>query len=382
MPKLRCGAVRTSRWIRLLALLLGLSLLAAACGGDDDDTTTADTSSDGGATGSADGGDSSGDAANFKACQVTDAGGIDDRSFNQNAYDGLVRAEEELGIEIAFLESQGEEDYETNINTFLGQDCDLIVTVGFLLGDATAAAAEANPDQQFAIVDFDFFDADSGEDVTFDNVRELTFATDQAAFLAGYASAAVSETGKLGTFGGINIPTVTIFMDGFLAGANHHNTEKGTAVEVLGWDGSDGLFTGDFENQDNGRNTAQSLLDEGADVVLPVAGPVGLGAAAAVRDAGTGKLVWVDTDGCESAADFCPLFLTSIMKRMDVAVFDTIEGAVNGAFEGGLYTGTLENEGVDIAPFHENESLVPAELQSELDGLRQQIIDGELEVTP
>jgi basic membrane protein A len=382
MPKLRCGAVRTSRWIRLLALLLGLSLLAAACGGDDDDTTTADTSSDGGATGSADGGDSSGDAANFKACQVTDAGGIDDRSFNQNAYDGLVRAEEELGIEIAFLESQGEEDYETNINTFLGQDCDLIVTVGFLLGDATAAAAEANPDQQFAIVDFDFFDADSGEDVTFDNVRELTFATDQAAFLAGYASAAVSETGKLGTFGGINIPTVTIFMDGFLAGANHHNTEKGTAVEVLGWDGSDGLFTGDFENQDNGRNTAQSLLDEGADVVLPVAGPVGLGAAAAVRDAGTGKLVWVDTDGCESAADFCPLFLTSIMKRMDVAVFDTIEGAVNGAFEGGLYTGTLENEGVDIAPFHENESLVPAELQSELDALRQQIIDGELEVTP
>ena len=371
--------MRTSRWTRLFALLLGLALLAAACGDDDDDAATSgdSTEEEGGTTDEGDG-----DGAGFKACQVTDSGGIDDRSFNQTAYDGLVRAEEELGIEIAFLESQGEEDFETNITQFLGQECDLIVTVGFLLGDATATAAEANTDQKFAIVDFDFFDADSGEDVTFDNVRELTFATDEAAFLAGYAAAAMSESAKVGTFGGINIPTVTIFMDGFLAGVNHYNAEKGTAVEVLGWDGSDGLFTGDFENQDNGRNVAQSLLDEGADIVLPVAGPVGLGAAAAIRDAGNSSLVWVDTDGCESAADFCDLFLTSIEKRMDNAVFDTIESVVNDEFEGGIYSGTLENDGVGISPFHEFESSVPAELQGELDALRQQIIDGELEVTP
>ena len=368
--------MRTSRWTRLLGLFLGLALLAAACGEDDDDTEATDD------TAAETGGQGQGDvAADFKACQVTDAGGIDDRSFNQTAYDGLLRAEDELGIEVAVLESQGEEDYETNINTFLGQECDLIVTVGFLLGEATATAAEDNPDQKFAIVDFDFFDEESVEDVTFDNVRELTFATDEAAFLAGYAAAALSESGRVGTFGGINIPTVTIFMDGFLAGVEHHNAEKGTAVEVLGWDGNDGLFTGDFEDQDKGRQTAQSLLDEGADIILPVAGPVGLGAAAAVQDAGNASMVWVDTDGCESAADFCPLFITSIEKRMDNAVFDTIEAAINDEFEGGVYTGTLENDGVGLAPFHEFEDDVPAELQTELDDLREQIIAGDIEVS-
>ena len=123
-------------------------------------------------------------------------------------------AADEIGFEPSVLESQSDADFEPNIQAHIDADCDLIVTVGFLLGDATAAAAEANPDQQFAIVDFDFFDVDAGEDVTFDNVRELTFATDEAAFLAGYVAAAVSETGVIGTYGGINIPTVTIFMDG------------------------------------------------------------------------------------------------------------------------------------------------------------------------
>jgi basic membrane protein A len=353
----------------LIALFLALSLIAAACGEDDEG-------------GDGDAGDQ--DQADFLACQVTDTGGVDDKSFNQTAYAGLQRAEDELGVEIAVLESQTADDFEPNINAFLEQDCDLIVTVGFLLGDATAAAAEANPDQNFAIVDFDFFDVDAGEDITYDNVRELTFATDEAAFLAGYLSAGMSRSGKLGTYGGLNIPTVTIFMNGFEAGMNHWNETHGAAIELLGWSAADqdGSFTGDFENQDKGRRTTESLLDEGADIIMPVAGPVGLGTIAAVEDAGTGAVVWVDTDGCVSVPEACSLFLTSVEKKMDNVVFDTIQAAVDGNFEGGLYVGTLENDGVGIAPYNEYEDQIEDVIKEEVEELKAGIIDGSISVTP
>ena len=378
--------MRTSRWFQITALLAGLTLVTAACADDEDEaddvaaeaTTEAEdggtaTSSEGGSeteseseAGGAGGGD-------YKACQVTDAGGIDDRSFNQTAYDGLLQAEEELGVETAFLESGGEEDYAPNIDALIAQDCDLVVTVGFLLGDATQAAAEANPDQDFAIVDFAY-------DAPIDNVKPLLFNTDEAAFLAGYLAAGTTTTGTVGTFGGINIPSVTIFMDGFLNGINHHNTEKGTDVRLLGWDGSDGLFTGDFEDQDKGRQQAQSLLDEGADIILPVAGPVGLGAAAAVQDAGTAKVIWVDTDGCESASEYCDLFLTSIEKKIDNAVLEAVRSAQGGELDGEPYFGTLENEGVALSPFHEFEDEVPQELKDEVEALQESIISGEVSV--
>jgi basic membrane protein A and related proteins len=360
---------------RIVGLVAAVGLLLAACGeaDDDDDAATEETTEDGG-----------GGASDFQACQVTDTGGVDDRSFNQTAYSGVTRAEDELGIEGSVLESQSDADFDPNIQTFIDQDCDIIVTVGFLLGDATRAAAEANTDRNFAIVDFDFFDTNTTPptDLTFDNVRELTFSTDQAAFLAGYLAAGMTQTGKVGTYGGINLPTVNIFMKGFEAGINHYNQEKGTAVDLIGWDtaADDGLFTGDFEDQTKGRQTTEQLLDEGADIILPVAGPVGQGSIEAIRARGnTAKLVWVDTDGCVSVEQACDLFLTSIMKNMDVAVFDTISAAVEGEFEGGLYVGTLENEGVAIAPFHEFEGQVPPELATELDGLREQIIAGEIE---
>jgi basic membrane protein A len=354
------------------ALFVVLAIFVAACADEEEPSD-----SGGGGNGAEE------DNSDFLACQVTDTGGVDDRSFNQTAFKGLEDAEAEFGIETQVLESQSPNDFEPNIQSLIQQECDIIVTVGFLLGDATAAAAEANPDQNFAIVDFDFFDAEAGEDITFDNVKELTFATDEAAFLAGYVAAGTSETGKLGTFGGINIPTVTIFMDGFQAGMEHYNSEKGTEVELEGWDSANpegGLFTGDFENQDNGRQVAQDLLGEGADIIMPVAGPVGLGSAAAVEDAGEGSLIWVDTDGCVSAEEYCDLFLTSVMKNMDVAVFTAIEEALNDEFEGGLYTGTLENEGVGIAPYHEFEDVVDDELKTEVEDLKQQIIDGEVTV--
>ncbi len=312
----------------------------------------------------------------FLACQITDTGGVDDRSFNQTVWEGFQQAEEELGVEIAVLESESEADFDPNIRAFIDRGCDLIVTVGFLLGDATAEAAEANPDQLFAIVDFAF------EDETYDNVREIVFETDEAGFLAGYVAAGTTESGIIGTYGGINIPTVSIFMDGYLAGAEYYNEEHGTDVAVEGWDGDDGLFTGDFESQDEGRRVTDSLLEGGADVIMPVAGPVGLGTATAIEDFGEGLMIWVDTDGYVSAPEFSDLMLTSVLKRMDVASFTVIEEVINDEFEGGLFVGTLENEGVGIADFHDHEDTVPDEVRDAIDELRQGIIDGEISVDP
>lgn len=317
-------------------------------------------------------------ASAFTACQVTDTGGIDDNSFNQTAWQGVLDAKETLGIDGRFLESQAETDYEANINSLLGGQCDVIITVGFLLGDATKNAAEANPDQKFSIVDYAY-------DPTIPNVLGQVYATDQAAFMAGYLSAGMTKTGILGTFGGINIPPVTIFMDGFVAGANYYNAQKGTKVTVLGWDTTsrEGLFTNNFESLDDGRAFAQNLYDEGADIVLPVAGPVGLGSAALADELGTDalKIIGVDADLYLTDPAKKHVYLTSILKRMDSTVVAVIEAAMGGTFEGGLIVGTLENGGVSTAPFHDFEDAVPAELKAELEAIRAGIIDGSIKVS-
>jgi len=318
-----------------------------------------------------------GNATAFTACQVTDTGGIDDNSFNQTAWKGVEDAKAQLGVEGRFLESQAETDYEANINSLLGGQCDVIITVGFLLGDATANAAKANPEQKLSIVDFAY-------DPTIPNVVGQVYATDQAAFLAGYLSAGMSKTGVLGTFGGINIPPVTIFMDGFVAGANYYNAQKGTSVSVLGWnpESREGLFTNNFDSLDDGRAFAQNLYDEGADIVLPVAGPVGLGSAALADELGVDalKIVGVDADLYLTDPEKGHVYLTSIMKNMDATVLQVIQRAMDGSFEGGVIVGTLESGGVGLAPFHDMEDAVPAELKEELDAIRAGIIDGSIKV--
>jgi basic membrane protein A len=382
--------LRGQRWSKPLALALGLALVVTACGDDDDDPETSSTTEAPSGSGSASGPEETtttaggGGEGDFVACEVTDEGGVDDRSFNQTAFEGLEAAAEEIGFEPVVLESASAADYEPNVAALIEEDCDLIVTVGFALADATGAAAEANPDQNFAIVDNDFFDVDAGEDITYENVRELTFQTDEAAFLAGYVAAAMSETGIVGTYGGRPFPTVTIFMDGFYYGVQQYNEDTGEAVEVIGWDPAapdEGSFTDDFENVETGRLLTVDLLEAGADVIMPVAGPVGQGTIEAI-EAGGGeeKIVWVDTDGCVTLPDACSLFLTSVQKKMDVAVQETTVAAANGEFEPGLYVGTLENDGVDIAPFHDFEDAVPAEVKERIEELREEIISGELTI--
>jgi basic membrane protein A and related proteins len=238
--------------------------------------------------------------AAFKACMVSDSGGFDDKSFNQTSYKGLTDAKTQLGIETGQVESNSNADYAKNVQSMVDANCNIIVTVGFLLSDDTLASAKKNPNIKYAIVD----NNDPKTYPAAKNLKPLTFNTAQSSFLAGYLAAGMTKTKKVGTFGGAKIPTVTIFMDGFSQGVDYYNKQKSANVQVLGWDAAkqDGQFTGDFEDQKGGQRTAQGLISQGADIVFPVAGPAGLGALQAAKGSG-GKVnaIWVDTDGCVSA---------------------------------------------------------------------------------
>jgi basic membrane protein A len=313
----------------------------------------------------------------FKACMVSDSGGFDDKSFNQTSHDGLEQAVQSLGIESGEIESQSDSEYADNIKALVQQNCDIITTVGFLLGDATEAAAKQNPEVDFSIVDFAYENPPP-------NVRGLTFNTAEPSFLAGYLAAGMSETGIVGTFGGVPIPTVTIFMDGFWEGVQHYNKENGADVKVVGWNEQTqkGSFTEDFEDKTKGQTIAENMIQQGADVIFPVAGPAGLGGLQAAQDSnGTVKGIWVDTDGCVSAAEYCDVLLSSVMKGMDVAVRQAITDSLEGNFSNEPYVGTLENEGVGLAPYHEMDGEIPQELKDQIEELKQQLIDGEVEIT-
>jgi basic membrane protein A len=389
---------KSNKLLSALTITTVLGLTAAACGSDSksSDTTkatTAATSAESTAATTADStGDSTGDttagsggdASGVTACEVTDLGGVDDKGFNQIAYEGVTNAEKDLGTKSELLESKAEADYATNIQSFLEKDCSVIITVGFLLDSATAEAAKANPDQQFAIVDSAALDNngtpdDSTDDVALPNVRPLNFATEQPSFLAGYLAAGMSKTGKVATYGGINIPPVTVFMTGFLNGVNYYNTQKSAKVEVLGWDGTDGSFAGNFDNLDDGKKLAQGFADEGADIIFPVAGPVGLGSSAYATEVGNLLIIGVDNDLYVSNDKDKAVYLTSVKKGIDAAVYDTIKNIVDTGKPGDSYVGTLENGGVGLAPYHDHDADVPQELKDEITAIQQDIIDGKID---
>lgn len=342
---------------KLLASAVLLSVVLAACGGGATPVAPTDTP-----------------APKGKVCEVTDTGGVDDKSFNATAWAGAQEAAKTLSWEATYLESKQQTDYEKNINEFLASKCDLVVTVGFLLGDATSAAAKANPTQKFQILDFAYADPH-------DNVWQQVYATEQGAFLAGYVAAAVTKTGKVGVFGGINIPPVADFMVGLQEGIEYYNAQHGTSVELLGWDNAakDGLFTGDFSDQDKGKQFGENLMDEGADIVMPVAGPVGLGTAAAVKERGA-MLIGVDTDWYVSAPEYQSIMLTSVLKHLELSVQSAAKAAADGSFAGGVHVGNLANGEIGIAPFHDFDAQVSQSVKDELKQVTQDIIDGKITV--
>jgi basic membrane protein A len=358
------GAVKkTARFAAVIAIA---ALSLAACGDrPDEESTDEPTTSESSPTESE---SAPAETIDFKACMVSDSGGFDDKSFNQTSYKGLTDAESSLGVEIGQVESASDTEYGDNIQAMVDEGCNSITTVGFLLGDATEQAAKANKDVDFSIVDFAYEKAPK-------NLKGLVFNTAEPSFLAGYLAAAKSETGTVGTFGGLNIPTVTAFMTGFKQGVERFNEDTGGDVQLLGWDGTEGSFTEDFEDKSKGQNIAEGFIQQGADVIFPVAGPAGLGGLQAAQDNDVWG-IWVDTDGCVSAAEYCDSLLTSVMKGMDVAVTEAIGQSVEGSFSNELYIGTLENGGVGLAPYADGE--VDADLEATIEDLKAQIISGDI----
>jgi basic membrane protein A and related proteins len=345
--------------MRTVAVVAAIGLAATACG------EAPNTGS--GSTASA--------APPYNACMVTDQGGLDDKSFNASAWKGMQAAEADAAtnVQIKNVASSAEADYEPNLTAFVNQACDFILAVGGLMGAATEKISAANTSQQFGIVDYKAPQS---------NVYPMQFDTAQAAFLAGYLAAGYSKTKKVGTYGGIKIPPVTIFMDGFADGVAHYNQTKSANVQVLGWNKStqQGSFANTFVSAAEGKKLSDSLAAQGADVIMPVAGGTGLGT---MEDAAGGKFagIWVDVDGCQST-QYCAGILTTVVKNIPDAVRDAVLKGAKGeslsAANG--FIGTLANNGVSIAPYNQFDSKVDAALKAEVEKLKADIIAGTVKV--
>lgn len=310
-----------------------------------------------------------------KVCVILDSGGVDDKGFNQSAWEGAQEAAAMHDWEAVYLESRQQADFEKNINEFLKSDCTLIVTIGFLLGDATASAAEANPDQLFMIQDFAY-------DPSYENVWAQLFAMQEGAFLAGYLAAGMTQAGIVGGFGGMNIPPVADFFIGMADGINYYNDVHGTDVQQLGWSNEtlDGLFVGSFTDTEAAKRYTENLIDEGADIILPQSGPEALAAAAVMNQRGGVLAIGADADQFLADTVNGSVYLTTIMKNLGVTIVDAVQQIVDGTFTGGTYVATLADGGLNLSSFHDHDSEVPDELKAELEQLRQDVIDGKISI--
>ena len=329
-------------------------------------------------------------SVDYKACVAFDTGGLGDKGFNDLAMKGLNDAKA-LGYTIAFAEAQGATDYAANIQRLIDEKCQTIITVGFAQGEATVAATLANTDVNFAQVDATWpeagpdFTPGNADDLPFPpNFTGLDFQIDEAGMLAGYLAAGFSKSGKIGTYGGQQFPGVTRFMDGLSAGIEYFNEKNSKTVSLLGWDAA--AQTGTFVGGDNpwgdpakGEQLAQTFIDQGADIVHPVAGGTGNGTIKAMLAAGK-YAIGVDTDQALSLPEYAAAIITSSQKVIDVAVLDQIKKNAGGDTGGENYIGTLANGGVAISPFHDFEAQVTPELKAAIEALKAEIAAGTVKV--
>jgi basic membrane protein A and related proteins len=365
--------------IRASAALAGVAAIAlvlSGCGSKSNGSGGNTSSNTPAGTTTAGSGSSTPAGAALKACMVLDTGGVDDKSFNQSSWAGMTAANKaNPNIAISYVPSNSGNDYTPNLNAEVTKGCDTIIAVGGLMTDNVKKVAAAHSTVHFAEVD----SASTGP-----NVYGIQFNTAQGAFLGGYLAAGMTKTNKVATWGGLNIPPVTIYMDGFWEGVQYYNQKKNKNVQVLGWDETKpkaGTFSQSFTDQNKGKQISETFINQGADIIFPVAGGAGLGSGAAAQGSG-GKVnvMWVDTDGCVSAAQYCKYFITSVTKNLTGAVTTYVNQAATGTFPTGSYIGTLDNQGTGLAPYHEFQSKVPSALQSELEQVKQGIISGSIKI--
>ena len=289
----------------------------------------------------------------FKIGLITDVGGVNDGSFNQSAWEGLEKAGEELGVEVNYLESATDADYQPNMETFVDEDYDLIISVGYMLADATREAAEANPDTKFAIID------DSSIDLP--NVTSLMFKAEQASYLVGYVAGLTTKTNNIGFVVGMTNETMNQFGYGYCAGAIDANPD----ITVQQFNANS------FADSATGKTMANAAITNGADIVFQAAGATGLGVIEACQEAGV-YAIGVDSDQSSIAPK---TVLTSAMKRVDNAVYDAVQELIDDKLEGGVQTFDLAAGSVDIAP---SQDLISDDVIKAVDEVKEKIISGDV----
>jgi basic membrane protein A len=334
------------KWYLFIATIMIVSILLAACGGQEEQ----------------------------KVCAVLDIGGENDRSFNEYTLKGARDAAEELDIEFAYIVSEAETDYEKNVNNFVEEGCTMIITVGFLMGDVTAAAARANPDISFAIIDNAYFPGLGCDESLSDcyaedlaNVTSLMFQEDEVGYLAGVLAGCMSETGVIGSVSGMEIPPVVRFVVGYQNGAKSQNPD----IETLN------VYIPDFNDPSTGKQAGQSMLDEGADIIFGVGGNTGNGGVLAAHEAGKWG-IGVDVDQYNTYPDVAPSLLTSAAKNMDVATYLAVKQYADDELEAGIFTGNLANEGIGLAPYHDQEANISQECKDAVDAAKEALVAGDV----
>jgi basic membrane protein A and related proteins len=356
------------------AAALGVMAVAVAGCGRPSSSPAADNTT---GTSSSSSSASAASGPSIKACMVLDTGGVDDKSFNQSSWAGMQAAMQSYpNIKGSYVASNSSNDYTPNLTQETNANCDTVIAVGGLMATNVEKIAKANPSVHYAEID---------NPSTAKNVYGIQFNTAQGGFLGGYLAAGMSKSGVVGTWGGLNIPPVTIYMDGFWEGVQYYNKTQHKSVKVLGWDEKNqkaGTFANSFTDQNKGKQITQAMEQQGADVVFPVAGGAGLGAGAAAQASG-GKLnlLWVDTDGCESASQYCQYFISSVTKGLSSSVQAYMAKVAQGNYPTGSYVGTLANNGTGLAPFHDWSSKVPSSLQDQLKQVTSDIESGKITIT-
>ena len=313
-------------------------------------------------------------AETFCVGLVTDVGKINDKSFNQSAWEGVQRAQAELGATVQYIETADAKDYDKNIATFADEGYDAIVTVGFGMGEATVKAAGTYPDIKFIGVDqFQAwqFDDDASNDVA--NVAGLNFPEDNAGFLVGALAAMMSKSNHIGAVCGTDaVPPVWRFGEGYKAGAAYADGMLGTTTTVDVVYHSDVGFDKTFTDPEWGAQTAKSMMDQGADAIFGCGGITGNGAITAAAQAGA-YAIGVDTDQYLTLPEAAPRMLSSAMKLITPGVFDLIKTVQDGTFVNGNVTGDA-----GFAPYHDLDSEVPAEVKAEMEKINAGLLDGSI----
>ncbi|WP_107947824.1 BMP family lipoprotein [Lysinibacillus parviboronicapiens] len=346
----------------VLSSVLAASAILGACGAKDDKDKENDNASTG---------DKNTEEA-FSIAMVTDVGGVDDKSFNQSAWEGVQAYGKEHGLSkgdggFDYLQSKTDADYDTNLNLLLRRDFNLVFGIGFMMADAIEAIASENPDNHFALID---------AEVEADNVVNVLFKEQEGAFLAGVAAAKMSKSGKIGFVGGVDIPVINRFHAGFVEGAKAVNPDIEIQVK----------YTGAFDKADLGKITANSMYSSGVDIIFHAAGATGNGVFSEAKERKAKEpnanvwVIGVDADQYEEGKidDKTNVTLTSMLKGVNAAVVDISNKAKNGDFPGGTtLTYGLAEDGVKLA---DSRGAIPEDVQAVIDEYKEKIASGEIVV--